>query len=410
MKGEEKLRQFSETAYRKTLTKVNDRVYHFLGYGHSNCTGILGNSSWILVDTLDTDARAARVYEELKKICDVPVKTIIYTHGHPDHRAGAGAFKEMNPEIIAFAPVRAPLKYYEKINDFLNYRGRLQHGYGQSDEEAICQGIGPREGMSQNDGVYAILPPATVYTEEKICRNIDGVEIEMRRAPGETDDQILVYLPEWKVICTGDNYYGAFPNLYAIRGTQYRDIAQWIDSLRLILSYDSEALLPGHTAALTGKEAIQKQVGTFADALEAVLFDTLDCMNQCMGLSETVEHVKLRPEYRDLPFLGEYYGTVEWAVRSIYNGYVGWFDGNAAYLMPVSEKAFNNKLHELISEEKLQEEIKACMEKEDYQMALQLIEIAEDKSLRNEALMGRASQMTSANARHYLIGTAKGIR
>ena len=78
--------------------------------------------------------------------------------------------------------------------------------------------------------------------------------------------------------------------------------------------------------------------------------------------------------------------------------------------MPVPEKAFNNKLHELISEEKLQEEIKACMEKEDYQMALQLIEIAEDKSLRNEALMGRASQMTSANARHYLIGTAKGIR
>lgn len=148
---------------------------------------------------------------------------------------------------------------FNAFNDFLNYRGKLQHGYGQSDEEAICQGIGPREGMSQNDGVYAILPPTTVYTEEKICRNIDGVEIKMRRAPGETDDQILVYLTEWKVICTGDNYYGVFPNLYAIRGTQYRDIAQWIDSLRLILSYDSEALLPGHTAALTGKKQFRNR-------------------------------------------------------------------------------------------------------------------------------------------------------
>ena len=68
MNGEEKLKQFSEIAYQKTLTKVNDRVYHFLGYGHSNCIGILGDSSWILIDTLDTDTRAMRVYEELKKI------------------------------------------------------------------------------------------------------------------------------------------------------------------------------------------------------------------------------------------------------------------------------------------------------------------------------------------------------
>ena len=67
MNGEEKLKHFSEIAYQKTLTKVNDRVYHFLGYGHSNCIGILGDSSWILIDTLDTDTRAMRVYEELKK-------------------------------------------------------------------------------------------------------------------------------------------------------------------------------------------------------------------------------------------------------------------------------------------------------------------------------------------------------
>ncbi|MCA5964849.1 MBL fold metallo-hydrolase [Blautia sp. RD014234] len=38
------------------------------------------------------------------------VKTILYTHGHPDHRGGAGAFQESAEEIIAFEPVTAVLE------------------------------------------------------------------------------------------------------------------------------------------------------------------------------------------------------------------------------------------------------------------------------------------------------------
>ncbi len=406
MTGEEKLREFSEESFRKTITEVNERIYHFLGYGHSNCTAVRGSSSWILIDALDTDKRAERMYAELQKICDLPVSAIIFTHGHPDHRGGSGAFACMSPEVIAFAPVKKPLPYYDRLNDVLNARTVRQFGYDETDEEAITQGIGPREGHTQNDGVYSFLPPTTVYTEETVNRVIDGVPMELTRAPGETDDTVLVWLPEDKVICTGDNYYGTFPNLYAIRGTQYRDIAQWIASLRKILTYPAEALLPGHTAPLIGRELIQKQVGTFTDAIEALLEDTLACMNRGMTLSETAQTVTLRDEYRDLPYLGEFYGTAEWAVKSIYTGYLGWFDGSPAKLMPLPEGEFNRELHALIGEEKLQERIHAAIAQKKYQLALQLLEIADDKTCLKEALLGRASQMTSANGRHYLISSA----
>ena len=56
-----------------------------------------------------------------------------------------------------------------------------------------------------------------------------------------------------QVLCTGDNYYAVFPALYAIRGTQYRDLATWIDSLNLILSFDANILLPGHTHPLLNR-------------------------------------------------------------------------------------------------------------------------------------------------------------
>ena len=40
----------------------------------------------------------------------------------------------------------------------------------------------------------------------------------LKHCPGETPDQIVVWLPEKKVLIAADNYYKSFPNLYAIRG------------------------------------------------------------------------------------------------------------------------------------------------------------------------------------------------
>ena len=212
-----------------------------------------------------------------------------------------------------------------------------------------------------------------------------------------------------QVLCTGDNYYAVFPALYAIRGTQYRDLATWIDSLNLILSFDVNVLLPGHTRPLLSKELIQNQVGQFKEAIEYILFNTLDCINKGLTLDETVQTVSLPENLKNSPYLQEYYGTVEWAVKSVYTGYVGWFDGDPVHLLPVSDQEYNNVLLDLIGEEKLLEKIKDCMSHSQYQIALQLLELIDNKELKKECLLQRAKQVKSANARHYLIACSKNI-
>ena len=122
-------------------------------------------------------------------------------------------------------------------------------------------------GKAVGDGVYDFMPPTTVYDVDTTTRTIDGVTMELTAAPGETDDQLFVWLEEDKVMISGDNYYGCWPNLYAIRGTQYRDIAQWIKTLEKILSYPAEALLPGHTAPLIGRDQILEVVGNFKNEM-----------------------------------------------------------------------------------------------------------------------------------------------
>ena len=76
-----------------------------LGMGHSNAIFIEGNTGVILIDTLDTLGRGERLRDLIKEKTRKEVHTILYTHMHPDHRGGAGAFKDTAKEIIAFAPI-----------------------------------------------------------------------------------------------------------------------------------------------------------------------------------------------------------------------------------------------------------------------------------------------------------------
>ena len=85
-------------------------VWFVLGLGHSNAIFIEAGSSVILIDTLDTRERGEKLLDLIRQNTPKEVGTIIYTHGHPDHRGGAGAFMDSRPEIIAFAPAAPALE------------------------------------------------------------------------------------------------------------------------------------------------------------------------------------------------------------------------------------------------------------------------------------------------------------
>lgn len=413
--GESRLKEYAKRSYPKQVYQINDRIRCYVGYGHSNCIVIEGDTSLILIDALDSDERAAKLRGELAASSDKPVRTIIFTHGHPDHRGGSAAFADTVNEVIAFAPKRPVLKYMDRLSDMLNVRTVRQFGHHLTEEELITQGLGIREGMTCGEGRYDFLKPTTVYTEDEVERIIDGVPMKLVSAVGETDDQIFIWLPEDEVLCCGDNYYACWPNLYAVRGSQYRDIAAWVDSLGVIMAYPARVLLPGHTNPLFGCETITEVLGNYKGAIEYVLLKTLDCMNRGLSESETVEEVKLPPEYRDKPYLGEHYGTVEWSVRAIYTGYTGWFDGNPTNLYRASDRDYAKHLTAMAGAEKILFQAQKALADGEYQIALQdadLLLLAGE--LREEAMAVKlagltklAGMTTSANARHYYLEWVK---
>ena len=121
--GAAELTAFTEKSYKETITPIVPGIWHVLGVGHSNAVIIEGRTSVILVDTLDTLERGQKLLEIIRSRTEKPVKTILYTHGHPDHRGGAGAFSGTDPEIIAFSPATPVLKKTEMFQDIQNLRG-----------------------------------------------------------------------------------------------------------------------------------------------------------------------------------------------------------------------------------------------------------------------------------------------
>jgi alkyl sulfatase BDS1-like metallo-beta-lactamase superfamily hydrolase len=407
----------SHTAeFKKEVIKVTEGVFVAVGYGLANSILLEGDEGVVIVDTMESIEAAIPVKKAFDQISSKPVKAIIYTHNHADHIFGAKVFAGSdNPDVYSH---ESTLHHIDRtlnvIRPIIYKRSMRQFGTHLPREKALNAGIGPRLVFDETTTLGLIRPDKT-FSGECLDLEIAGIKMELVHAPGETNDHIFVWLPEKRVLLPADNFYKSFPNLYAIRGTVYRDVNEWIKSLDKMRALRPEYLVPSHTRPLAGAEKIYETLTNYRDAIQYVHDQTVRCMNLGFTPDEIVELVKLPPHLAQLPYLREYYGTVAWSVRAIFSGYLGWFDGNPSNIFPLTLRQRAEKIADLAGgKAALLESSREAASKGDHQWVLELTDhlllldpgMEEAKRLRVEALNELGGRQIASTARHYYLTKA----
>lgn len=406
--------------FRREVIEVTEGVHVAVGFGLANSILIEGPDGTIIVDTMESALAAQNVKAKFDKITDKPVKAIIYTHSHYDHIMGAKVFAgEDKPEIISHKLTMPLIKRGAgPMQAAMRPRNIRQFGIAIPEENYLNAGIGPRLILDGRLPLSSFLPPTKTVDDGRTKLQIAGLRVHIVHAPGETADQIYVWLPERKVLCAADNIYKAFPNLYAIRGTPFRDPKHWVESLDQMLAEEPEYLVPSHTRPISGKENVREILSGYRDGINSVLDQTMAGMNKGLSPDQIIQQVKLPDELAKNPYLQEFYGTIPWSVRAIFVGNLGWFDGNPTSLFPLGEGARAEQMLKLAGgREELLEKAKAAHEEGDYQWAAELSDnlLAVDGKdikamlLKSKSLRALGVRQRSANARNYYISSANEI-
>jgi alkyl sulfatase BDS1-like metallo-beta-lactamase superfamily hydrolase len=402
--------------FKKEVIEVTDGVYVAIGYGLANSILIEGDDGVIIVDTMESARAAEAVKAEFAKITDKPVRAIIYTHNHADHVFGTKVFTNAaDVDIYSHATTLERLnRVLHTLRPTIFTRSMRQFGTYLSDASRVNCGVGPKLEFDRDTQPSLLLPTHT-FDGKRMEITVAGVDIVLVHAPGESPDEIFVWLPAKRVLLPADNYYKSFPNLYAIRGTSYRDVMDWVRSLDAMRDLRPEFLIPAHTRPVVGAELIGALLTDYRDAIQFVHDQTIRNMNLGLTPDEIVERVRLPRHLAVKPHLQEYYGRVDWSVRAIYVGYLGWFGGNATDLGNMSPSEHGERLAALAGGvDALQARASDAFDTGDHQWALVLADalLALDskdeigRTVRIGALRGLAENMVSANGRNYYLTQA----
>jgi alkyl sulfatase BDS1-like metallo-beta-lactamase superfamily hydrolase len=326
-------------AFERRVIEVTEGVHVAVGFGLSNSILLEGDDGVIVIDTMGTIEAGRAVREAFQQITDKPIRAIIYTHHHAEQVFGSQAFvseaQRSATEVIAHtSTAEAIARSFGALRPALSRRANRMFGttLQEGEQGFLHNGIGPAREVDRG-GHLGLLHPQRTFSES-LSLEIAGLRIELVHAPGETADHIFVWLPEKRVLLPGDNIYKAFPNLSPLRGGNPIDALAWARSLDAMRALRAEHLVPSHMGPMSGADEIEATLLAYRNAIRYVHDQTVRGINQGLTPDQLVQEVVLPPHLANHPYLQEVYGTVAWAVRAIFSGYLGWFDGEATTLSP----------------------------------------------------------------------------
>jgi cyclase len=216
-----------------TMKQLKPDVWVGLGGAGGNSTIIIGKTGVIVVDAKTNEAGAKDLLAEIAKITPKPVTTAIITHSDGDHVNG----------LVAFP---AGIKIIAHENNKKEQQTALAAG---------GRGAPPADKL-----------PTQVVSKNKEAMTIDGVKLELYHfAPAHTSGDLIVYLPDQKIVSTGDlivtNRADDNPNIHFEKNGSTEG---WLTNVKGMIGLNADTYVTGHGDLLTKADLQRKLDATTA--------------------------------------------------------------------------------------------------------------------------------------------------
>jgi len=199
--------------------EVSADVYAYIqedGSWWINNTGFMvGAKGVVSIDACATEARTRAYLETIKSVSDQPVRTLINTHHHGDHTFGNYLFP--GATIV-----------------------------GQERSRAAIQAWGlPRSAPFWTEvdwGDVELAPPFLTF-DESVTVYVDDLRCEVMHMglPAHTDNDAIVWLPERKVLFSGDLLFQD-TTPFVVQGS----LGGMLETLAAVEQLGAETIVPGH--------------------------------------------------------------------------------------------------------------------------------------------------------------------
>lgn len=225
---------------------------------------VIGGKGVFLFDPAGTPLVGARVAQKVAELTPLPVTHIAISHWHGDHSQGAHKILEKFPdaEIIAHEftarAIKSPLNAATPPDAQANAatRARLQAALDtgkRSNGDPVTPAMRAYYAYALqhfdlvNDEIRALRPvdPTRLFTDA-LSIDLGGRKVELRHmGPGNTNGDIIAYLPKERILATGDVIVRPTPYGF------YSHPRSWISVLRQLKSLPLSHVVPGHGEIMT---------------------------------------------------------------------------------------------------------------------------------------------------------------
>ncbi len=260
---------------------VAEGIYQARGTGNvavgSNAAIIINSEDVLLVDSHISPAAAAALIDELRAITDKPVRYVVNTHFHFDHAHGNQIYPE-DIEVIG----------HEFTREMLTTEGSIGRTYAHF-REIMAGQPGFLEGQ---EGLSPTPPNTTLSERMALFRGSREIRL-LFFGRGHTGGDIVVHLPEERILITGDLLLPGIPYM----GDSFP--SDWVGTLEELKTLDFDIVVPGHGAPFSDLAKI--------DHLQAYLTDlwerTSEAYSQGFTAERASEQIDLSDHSSDYPSL-----------------------------------------------------------------------------------------------------------